>query len=78
MVVEALVKIYEILTNGFTFTLEVDGEVKTLTRDGLIQYYHHPSPQVRAATYQELYRVYGENKSGFGSNLFQSGARLEE
>jgi oligoendopeptidase F len=60
---EALVKIYEILTNGFTFNLVVDGEVKTLTRDGLSQYYHHPSPQVRAATYQELYRVYGENEA---------------
>jgi oligoendopeptidase F len=59
---EALVKIYEILTNGFAFKLEVDGEVKKLTRDSLSHYYHHPSPQVRAASYQELYRVYGENK----------------
>jgi oligoendopeptidase F len=61
--VEALVKIYEILTNGYTFNLEVDGEMKKLTRDGLSQYYHHPSPQVRAATYQELYRVYGGSKA---------------
>jgi oligoendopeptidase F len=61
--VEALVKIYEILTNGYTFNLEVDGEVKKLTRDGLTQYCYHPFPQVRAATYQELYRVYGENKA---------------
>ena len=60
---EALVKIYEILTNGFTFNLEVDGELKKLTRDGLTNYYHHASPEVRAATYQELYRVYGENKT---------------
>ena len=60
---QALVKIYEILTNGFTFNLEVDGKVKKLTRDGLTQYYHHPSAAVRAATYQELYRVYGENKT---------------
>jgi oligoendopeptidase F len=60
---EGLVKIYEILTNGFKFQLEVDGELKTLTRDGLTQYYHHPSPEVRAATYKELYRVYGENKT---------------
>jgi len=58
-----LVKIYEILTNGFKFHLEVDGEVKELTRDGLSTYYHHPSPEVRAATYQELYRVYIENKT---------------
>jgi oligoendopeptidase F len=59
---EALVKIYEILTNSLTFNLEVDGEEKKLTRDGLTQYYHHKSPEMRAATYQELYRVYGEYK----------------
>jgi oligoendopeptidase F len=58
-----LIKIYEIITNGFKFHLEVDGEVKELTRDGLTSYYHHPSPEVRAATYQELYRVYIENKT---------------
>jgi oligoendopeptidase F len=61
--VEALVKIYEILTNGFVFSLNVEGEVKTLTKDGLTQYYRHPSPQVRAAAYQELYRVYGSHKT---------------
>ena len=60
---EALVKIYEILTNGYTFNLEVDGEVKKLTRDGLTQYCYHPFAQERAAAYQELYRVYGENKA---------------
>jgi oligoendopeptidase F len=59
---DALVKVYEIITNGFNFTLEVDGEVKKLNRDGLTHYYHHPSPLVRAAAYQELYRVYIENK----------------
>jgi oligoendopeptidase F len=60
---EALVKIYEIITNAFTFTLEVDGELKKLTRDGLTQYYHHPSPEVRAATYQELYHIFIENRA---------------
>lgn len=60
---EALVKIYEILTNGYTFNLEVDGEVKKLTRDGLTQYCYHPFAQKRTAAYQELYRVYGENKA---------------
>jgi oligoendopeptidase F len=61
--VSALVKIYEIITNGFTFQLEVEGELKKLTRDSLTQFYHHASPKVRAATYQELYRVYGEHKT---------------
>lgn len=59
--IEALVKIYEMLTSRFTFTLEADGETKTLTRDGLAAYYRHPSPEVRAAAYRELFRVYGEN-----------------
>ena len=36
---------------------------KTLTRDQLSAYYHHPSPDVRAAVYQELYRVYEENST---------------
>jgi oligoendopeptidase F len=61
--IEGLVKVYEILTNSFQFKLEVDGELKTLTRDGLNQYYRHSSAEVRAATFWELYRVYGEHKN---------------
>lgn len=60
---EGLEKIYEIITNGFTFRLEVDGEEKTLTRDELTRYYHSPSPEIRAATYQELFRVYAQQKT---------------
>ena len=59
---EGLARIYDILTNGFEFELEIEGEVKTLTRDALTQHYRSPSPEVRAATYQELYRVYGESR----------------
>lgn len=61
--VEALVKIYEIITNAFSFNLEVDGELKKLTRDELIRYYRHASPEVRAATYKELFRVFIENRT---------------
>jgi oligoendopeptidase F len=59
--IDALVKIYEMITSRFAFTLDVDGETRTLTRDGLAAYYRHPSPDVRAAAYRELSRVYGEN-----------------
>lgn len=59
--IEAVIKLYEMITNRFTFTLEVDGEKKTLTRDQLSAYYRHPSPEVRAATFKELFRVYEEN-----------------
>jgi oligoendopeptidase F len=56
--IDAVVTVYDMLTNKFEFTLDVDGEKKTLTRDGLSAYVRHPSPDVRAAAYRELYRVY--------------------
>lgn len=57
--VNALVTLYDMITNAFVFELEVDGERKRLTREQLAVYVRHPSPAVRAAAYQELYRVYG-------------------
>ena len=64
--VQALVKIYEMITSRFAFTVDVQGEKKTLTRDGVVALYRHPSPTVRAAAYQELFRVYGENAATLG------------
>ena len=46
------------LTNRLEFTLEVDGEEQTLTRDALMANVQGPNPDLRAAAYQELYRVY--------------------
>jgi len=63
----ALMKLYQMITNRFTFELEVDGELKELTRAELSVYFRDPSPDVRAAAYQELYRVY----SGQGTVLGQ-------
>ena len=59
--VSALETLYESITNKLLFTLEVDGEKKTLTRDELGVYVRHPSADVRAAAYREMYRVYGEH-----------------
>ena len=61
--IDAMVTIYEMITNHFSFELEVDGEKKTLTRDALSAYVRHPSPEVRAAAYRELYRVYSDNST---------------
>lgn len=61
--IEALVNLYEMITSAFSFRLEVDGETKKLTRDQLGAYYRHPSPDVRAAAYQEHYRVYTEHSA---------------
>jgi len=61
--IEGLVTLYEMITNGFTFQLEVDGQVKELVRSELTVYARHPSPELRSAAYQELYRVYGEQST---------------
>jgi oligoendopeptidase F len=61
--IDAMVNLYEMITNQFTFTLEVNGLAETLTRDQLSSYFQSPSPEMRARAYQELYRVYGENST---------------
>lgn len=56
----ALTTLYDSITNRYTFKLQVNGEVKDLTRGQLMPYIQGPDPALRAAAYQELYRVYGE------------------
>jgi oligoendopeptidase F len=50
--IDALVSLYEMITNRFSFSLEVDGEKKSLTRDELTSYYFNASTELRAAAYQ--------------------------
>jgi len=56
--VQAVVTIYDMITNAFTFHLTVDGEEKELTRGQLSFYMTSPDSGLRAAAYQELNRVY--------------------
>ncbi|WP_287408525.1 M3 family oligoendopeptidase [Oceanithermus sp.] len=57
----ALDTLYDTITSRYKFTLEVDGESLTLTRGELMVYARDPRPEVRAAAYRELYRVYAED-----------------
>lgn len=50
--------LYDVVTNGFTFTLKVGGKTKTLNREGLMAYVRNQKATVRQAAYQELYRVF--------------------
>lgn len=63
---EAFVNLYDAITNRYTFELEVDGEVKELTRGELMTYVRGSDPDLRARAYQELYRVYGEDGAILG------------
>jgi oligoendopeptidase F len=62
----ALLTLLSTITDRYTFTLEVDGEEKQLTRDELSVYYRHPDPEVRKASYRELFRVYEADKPVLG------------
>jgi oligoendopeptidase F len=59
--VQALQRIYDSITNRYVFKVEVEGEVKELTRGELMVYARNHDPELRAKAYQELYRVYGDD-----------------
>jgi oligoendopeptidase F len=59
--IQALVTLYDSITNRYVFKVEVDGEVKEMTRGQLMVLVRSSDPDLRAAAYQELYRVYGED-----------------
>ncbi len=58
--VSALLTVYSMLTNRLEFDVTVDGETKKVTRGELMAQVYSPNPDDRAAAYQELYRVYGD------------------
>ena len=50
--------IYDVLTNGLTFTLTVKGQRKRLTREQLSVYIRSPQSEIREAAYREMYRIF--------------------
>ena len=70
----ALNTLYDAITNRYVFKLEVDGEIKELTRGQLTAYVQGPDSGLRAKAYQELYRVYGADATILGQ-MYQTLAR---
>ncbi|MEC4888980.1 MAG: M3 family oligoendopeptidase [Nitrospira sp.] len=58
--------LYDVVTNGFTFTLTVKGKKKQLSREELTSYVRSQTPRVREAAYRELYRVYASHHDLLG------------
>lgn len=71
---QALVTLYDSFTNRFTYNLEVDGEVKELNRDELMNYVWHHDADLRAAAYQEFLRVFDREAPVLGQ-IYQYRAR---
>ena len=59
--IQALVTLYDSITNRYVFKVKVDGEVKEMTRGQLMVLVRSSDPALRAAAYQEQYRVYGDD-----------------
>jgi oligoendopeptidase F len=70
----ALINLYDAITNRYVFKLQVNSEVKELTRAQLQPYIQGPDADLRARAYQELYRVYGEDGPILGQ-MYQTRAR---
>jgi len=58
--ISAVLTIYSMLTNKLEFTVERDGETKTVTRDELMAFVYSPKGEDREMAYRELYRVFGD------------------
>jgi oligoendopeptidase F len=64
--VSALNTLYDSFTNRYVFKVEVEGEVKELTRGELMSLVRSDNPDLRARAYQELYKVYGDDAAILG------------
>ncbi len=67
----AINRLYDSITNRYTYKLTIDGEEKELTRGELMVYVRQADPELRAQAYQELYRVYGSDAPILGQ-IYQS------
>lgn len=67
----ALVRLYDSITNRYVYRLTVDGEEKELTRGELTVYARGDDPELRAASYRELFRVY-ENDLPVLGQIYQA------
>ena len=74
----ALQTLYDAITNRYVFKLEIDGEVQEMTRGELMVHVRSADPDLRAAAYQEQYKIYGDDAPILGQIYQASGARLAQ
>jgi oligoendopeptidase F len=57
----ALVTLYDAITNRYVYTLHIEGKAKEMTRGELMTYVRSDNAALRAEAYRELYRVYAQD-----------------
>jgi oligoendopeptidase F len=70
----ALVNLYDSITNRYVFKLKVNGKEQELTRAGLQPYIQGADAKMRAAAYQENFRVFGNDGPILGQ-IYQNRVR---
>lgn len=63
---EALVKLYDIITNEFTFPWEKEGKTVMVPEEEIRAYIKHPNPKYRVRAYQRLWETYGAHNPVLG------------
>lgn len=71
---QAMVTLYESITNRYTFKIEVDGEEKELTQGELMNLVFSPDADLRKRAYQELFRVF-KNDAPILGQIYQNRVR---
>ena len=64
--IEALVKLYDKITNAFTYKVKVGGRTKTMTREHLTNLVKSPDAKTREAAYKSLLAKYADNVGVLG------------
>lgn len=58
--------LYDVVTNGLTFTMKIGGKTRTMNREELMSYVRSPKAFIRQAAYKELYRVFSAQRDLLG------------
>ncbi len=70
----SLITVYSMLTNRLEFTLEIDGEKQTMTREELMTHAYSSRAEMREAAYRELLSVY-EPENSILAHIYMSRVR---
>jgi oligoendopeptidase F len=70
----ALITLYDAITNRYVFKVKVDGKTREMTRGELGVLVRGPDPDLRARAYKELYRVFGGDGTILGQ-MYQTVVR---
>ncbi|MCA1899459.1 MAG: M3 family oligoendopeptidase [Chloroflexi bacterium] len=70
----ALINLYDSMTNRYAFKLRVDGKTREMTESELYSFRYSPDPKMRAKSYQEQLRVFGNDGAILGQ-MYQTRVR---